>query len=272
MAFQRVNGLSIHHDVVGTGPPLALIFGYRLHGAAWPEAFVQRLARRFSVLTFDNRGAGLSEKPAAGYDLHVMAGDLLGPLDHLSWSKAHVLGFSMGGAIAQELAIRHPKRLDRLVLFATFAGGLYGVRAPRPVLRLLFELDGLSPEDAARQLWPVTYAADYLNANAQAIEAQMRREIAYPTPSHAARAQREAIQAFSTTFRLEQIRAETLVATGTEDIIIPPENSRRLAHRIPNARLVMFPHLGHRAVWEAPKETADVVLDFLREREQRNST
>jgi pimeloyl-ACP methyl ester carboxylesterase len=167
-------------------PPLALIIGYPLHGAAWPEAFVERLATRFSVLTFDNRGTGQSEKPSSGYDLHIMAGDLLGLLHHLSWSKPHVLGFSMGGAIAQEFAIRHPERLDRLVLFATFPGGLYGVRAPWPVLRRLFELDGLFPEDAAKQLWPVTYAADYLNANAEAAEAQMHREIAYPTPSHAA--------------------------------------------------------------------------------------
>jgi pimeloyl-ACP methyl ester carboxylesterase len=263
MAFQRINGLDIHYDVVGAGPPLALIIGYRLHGAAWPEAFVERLATQFSVLTFDNRGTGRSEKPSSGYDLHLMAGDLLGLLDHLSWSKAHLLGFSMGGAIAQEFAIRHPERLDRLVLFATFPGGLYGVRAPWPVLRRLFELDGLSPEDAAKQLWPVTYATNYLNANAEAAEAQMRREIAYPTPSDVARAQREAIQAFSTTFRLERIRAETLVATGTEDRLIPPENSRRLAHRIPNSRLTMFPDLGHRAIWEAPVQIADVVIDFL---------
>jgi 3-oxoadipate enol-lactonase len=83
MAVQRVNGLNLHYDLLGAGPPLALIIGYRLHGAAWPEAFVGRLARRFSVLTFDNRGTGRSEKPSAGYHLHVMAGDLLGLFDYL---------------------------------------------------------------------------------------------------------------------------------------------------------------------------------------------
>jgi pimeloyl-ACP methyl ester carboxylesterase len=110
-------------------------------------------------------------------------------------------------------------------------------------------LDGLSAEEAARQVWPVTYSSHYLRANLEAVEMQMRREIAQPTPARVARAQREAIQAFSTTFRLEQIRAETLVATGADDMLVPPENSRRLAHRIPNAKLVTIPSLGHRAIW-----------------------
>jgi 3-oxoadipate enol-lactonase len=263
MAFHEVNGVNIRYEVVGRGPPLALIIGYRLHGGAWPEVFVDKLSEQFSVLTFDARGTGRSDKPGSGYDLHVIATDVLGLLDHLGWPKAHILGFSMGGAIAQELAIRHPDRVERLVLFATFPGGLYGVRASWPILRRLFELDGLSPEEAARQVWPVTYAPGYLSANAKAIEAQMRREIAYPTPPHAARAQREAIQAFSTTFRLEQIRAETLVATGADDILVPPENSLRLAHRIPNAKLTTIPSLGHRAIWEAPEETARFITDFL---------
>jgi pimeloyl-ACP methyl ester carboxylesterase len=263
MAFQRVNGITLRYEVAGRGPPLALIIGYRLHGAAWPEEFIERLARRFSVLSFDHRGTGLSDKPESGYELHTMASDLVGLFGHLGWPKAHILGFSMGGAIAQELAIRYPERAARLVLFATFPGGLYGVRAPWPVLRCLFELDGLSPEEAARQVWPVTYASDYLSANLDAVETQMHREIAYPTPPYAARAQREAIQAFSTTFRLEQIRAETMVATGAEDILVPPENSRRLAHRIPNARRTIIPGLGHRAIWEAPEEIAEIVTHFL---------
>src|SRR3954447_2246298 len=174
MAVQRVNGLNLRYEVVGAGPPLGLVIGYRLHGAAWPQTFIEKLARQFSVLTFDNRGTGLSDKPVSGYELHTMAEDVLGLFEHLSWPKAHILGFSMGGAIAQEFAIRHPERVDRLVLFATFPGGLYGVRAPRPVLRRLFDLEELSPEEATRQMWPVTYATDYLDTHREEVEAQMR--------------------------------------------------------------------------------------------------
>src|ERR671916_2353577 len=122
MPFLSENGVSLRYEVTGQGPPLCLIIGYRLHGAAWPQSFIERLGRHFTVLTFDNRGTGLSDKPASGYGLDVMAADVVGLLDELGWAKAHVLGFSMGGAIAQELAFRRPERIDRLVLFATFPG------------------------------------------------------------------------------------------------------------------------------------------------------
>jgi len=240
-----------------------LIIGYRLHGAAWPKAFVDSLAGHFTVLTFDNRGTGLSEKPASDYALDIMAADVAGLLDGLGWTSAHVLGFSMGGAIAQELAIRNPDRVARLVLFATFPGGLFGIPAPWPVLRRLFVIEGLSPEQAARQVWPVTYSAKYLAAHPDVVEAQMLREIDHPTPDHAARGQSAAIRAFSSGLRLSQIRNETLVATGTEDALVPPGNSRILASRIPGARLALLPGLGHRAIWEAPEEMAELIGDFL---------
>src|SRR5215213_7413771 len=272
MPFLSANGVTLHSEVTGDGPPLCLIIGYRLHGAAWPTDFVESLARHFSVLTFDNRGTGLSEKPPHGYGLHTMAADVAGLFDGLGWARAHVLGFSMGGAIAQELAIRHPERVDRLVLFATFPGGLLGIPAAWPVLRRLFNVEGLSPEEAARQVWPVTYPAAYLAAHPEAVEAQMRREIAHPTPDHAARGQGAALRAFSSGLRLSQIRAETLVATGSEDQLVPPGNARILANGIPGARLAVLPGLGHRAIWEAPEDTAALVRRFLAQESVSNSS
>jgi 3-oxoadipate enol-lactonase len=263
MAVLSANGVALRYEVTGAGPPLCLIIGYRLHGAAWPDVFVESLAQRFSVLTFDNRGTGLSDKPADDYGIPTMAADVIGLLDGLGWARAHVLGFSMGGAIAQELAIRHPERVGRLVLFATFPGGLLGIPAPWPVLRRLFDVEGLSPEEAARQVWPVTYSAAYLAARPEAVEAQMRREVAYPTPDHAARGQGAALRAFSSGLRLSRIRAETLVATGGEDALVPPGNARILASGIPGARLAVLPGLGHRAIWEAPEDTAALISRFL---------
>src|SRR3954465_3777944 len=263
MAFLSANGVRLRYEVTGTGRPLCLIIGYRLHGAAWPDVFVESLAQRFSVLTFDNRGTGLSDKPADDYGIPTMAADVIGLLDGLGWARAHVLGFSMGGAIAQELAIRHPERVNRLVLFATFPGGLLGIPAPWPVLRRLFDVEGLPPEGAGRRVWPVTYSAAYLAARPEAVEAQMRREVAYPTPDHAARGQGAALRAFSSGLRLSRIRAETLVATGSEDALVPPGNARILASGIPGARLAVLPGLGHRAIWEAPEAPATLVSAFL---------
>src|SRR3954469_24932544 len=272
MAFLSANGVSLHYEVTGAGPPLCLIIGYRLHGAAWPDVFLESLAQRFSVLTFDNRGTGRSDKPADDYGIPTMAADVIGLLDGLGWARAHVLGFSMGGAIAQELAIRSPERVDRLVLFATFPGGLLGIPAPWPVLRRLFDVEGLSPEGAARQVWPVTYSAAYLGAHPEAVEAQMRREIAHPTPDHAARGQGAAVRAFSSGLRLSRIRAETLVATGGEDALVPPGNARILASGIPGARLAVLPSLGHRAIWEAPEDMRALISEFLAQESVSNSS
>jgi pimeloyl-ACP methyl ester carboxylesterase len=173
----------------------------------------------------------------------------------------------MGGAVAQELAIRYPDRVDRLALFASFAGYCFTIPAPWWIQRRLFDVEGLTAEEAAKQVWPVTYTAQYLRENRLTVDAQMRREIAHPTPDHVARGQRAGLRGFSSGFRLWRLRAKTLVVTGAEDQIIPPGNSRILALAIPDARLQSIPELGHRAIWEAPEEMADLVIEFLTARD-----
>src|ERR1700721_3104265 len=119
MPFATSNGLSLYYDIVGEGPAVCLINGYRLSSVAWPPGFIPRLATRFSVISFDNRGTGRSDKPPTGYEFGNMAKDVVGLLDTLGLSRVHLFGFSMGGAIAQEVAIRHAARIDRLILFGT---------------------------------------------------------------------------------------------------------------------------------------------------------
>jgi pimeloyl-ACP methyl ester carboxylesterase len=200
-----------------------------------------------------------------------MARDAAGLIESVGFHRAHVLGFSMGGAIAQELALRSPNSVDRLVLFSTFAGFGFTVPAQRWVQKRLFDVEGLSAEEAARQVWPVTYSPEYLKANQQTVEAQMYREIEHPTPDHVARGQRTGLRAFSTGFRLWQIGAKTLVAAGAGDQIVPPANSQILANAIAGARLQYLSGLGHRAIWEAPKEAAELVTDFLTSRDVRHT-
>jgi 3-oxoadipate enol-lactonase len=263
MPFVISNGLSLYYDIVGEGPAVCLINGYRLGGAAWPPGFIPRLATRLSVISFDNRGTGRSDKPAAGYDFSNMAKDVVGLLDDLGLERAHLFGFSMGGAIAQEVAIRDAGRIDRLILFGTFCGGIWAEPASYAVFKRLLPAEDQSPEDAARQAWPVTYSPEYLAANAEAVEQQMRRELEHPTPTFVAEQQMEALRKFDTYRDLPSIRAPTLVATGAHDVLVKPRNSEILASRIPNSRLERLADLGHRAIWEAPEEIADLIGDFL---------
>ena len=263
MPYARTPEVSLYYEAIGDGPPLCLISGYRQSSAAWPRQFVARLASQYQTLIFDNRGTGRSDKPQGGYEFGHQARDVVGLLNHLGIPMAHVLGFSMGGAIAQEVAIRHAERVDRLVLFGTFCGGLLAEPAPWSVLRRLFVTEGLSPEQAARQAWPVTYSPGYLAANADATEQQMHRELEYPTPAFVTQQQMHALRRFDRYRDLPRIRAATLVATGADDLLVKPRNSVILASCIPNARLELLADLGHRAIWEAPEEMAELIGDFL---------
>ena len=263
MPFSTRTKVSLYYYVVGDGPALCLINGYRLSGAAWPPAFIARLSARCCVISFDNRGTGRSDKPATGYEFGDMATDVIQLLDSLGLPRVHLFGFSMGGAIAQEIAIRYAERIDRLVLFGTFCGGIWAEPASYAVFKRLLAAENQSPEEAARQAWPVTYSPEYLAANADAVEQQMRRELEHPTPMFVAQRQMEALRKFDRYRDLPSIRAHTLVATGTHDVLVKPRNSQILASRIPNARLELLADLGHRAIWEAPEEMADLVGDFL---------
>ena len=201
MPLAPANGTVLHYETAGEGPALCLIAGFRQSSAAWPRVFVDRMARRHRVITFDNRGTGRSPPTAGGYALDNQARDVTGLLDALGLARAHLLGFSMGGAIAQAVATGHPDRVNRLILFGTFCGGPWATPAPWSVLCRLFVTEQLTPEQAARRAWPVTYATDYLAANPQAVEQQMRRELEHPTPEFVARHQSEAIRRFDGTAR-----------------------------------------------------------------------
>jgi 3-oxoadipate enol-lactonase len=263
MPFSTTNEVSLYYDVFGEGPALCLINGYRLSGSAWPQSFIARLADRCSVISFDNRGTGRSSKPDDGYEFGNLAKDVVGLLDDLRVPRAHLLGFSMGGAIAQEVAIRYANRVDRLILFGAFCGGIWSEPAAFSVFRRLIITEHQTPEEAARQAWPVTYAPDYLAANADAAEQQLRRELEYPTPMFVAQRQMEALRQFDRYHDLPRIDANTLVAAGTLDVLVKPRNAVILASRIPNARLELLADLGHRAIWEAPEEMAELIGDFL---------
>jgi 3-oxoadipate enol-lactonase len=229
MQAVSVNGINLAYCVQGAGPPLVLIMGYRLNSGAWPQEFIASLALRFTVITPDNRGTGFSDKPVTGYALSNMAFDICCLLDHLGVGRTHVLGYSMGGAIAQELVCRHPERVESLVLCATLCGGPLAVYAKPAASAVMRNLDGLTPEQAARRIWPITYAPDYLLAHRDKAEQQMSRELTIPTPLHAADLQFQAFADFDSSPVLPIVGVPTLVVTGDRDKLIPSRNSEIIA-------------------------------------------
>jgi pimeloyl-ACP methyl ester carboxylesterase len=240
MRFARANGVRLAYRVQGEGPPLVLIMGYRLNSEAWPAWFIETLTRQFTVITLDNRGTGQSDKPVTGYAIANMARDVFELLGELRITSAYLLGYSMGGAIAQEFVRQFPERGRGLILCATMCGGLQATYARQSVVRVMRNLDGLTPEEVARRIWKVTYASDYLENNRELVGKQMRREIAHPTPLHAADLQFQAFAEFDGSKALADIGCPTLLLTGEIDELISPQNSRMMVKLINGADWSLF--------------------------------
>ena len=259
----RCNDVELRVEEVGSGAPLLLIMGL---GASLETWVAQRdaFAARHRVVMFDNRGAGGSECPPPPWSVPEMAADAVGVLDALGIERAHVLGVSMGGMIAQELAIRWPERIDRLVLAVSFA-------RPDPVRRafLLFrrwarfqDID-LVQEGIANLPWLVSPRV--LNDPARLEEILgVVGAMPFMAPEAYAR-QIDAILEHDTLARLDGVRAPTLVLAAAEDVLTPVYLSREIADAIRGARLVVLPRGNHAVQLEEPTAFNAAVLEFLSE-------
>ncbi len=266
MPKARVRDVNLHYDVRGAGDPIVMIMGLGASSAAWDPRLVEDLARSFSVVTFDNRGTGQSDKPDIPYSLEMFADDTAGLMDTLGLRRAHIFGVSMGGMIAQEFALRHPGRLQTLTLGCTTAGGAHAVPPPPESLAILTApREGVPADEIIRRGWPLGYTPEYIRDHRDELEAAIPRLLEHPTPPYAFKRQLEATYTLKTWDRLPQIKAPTLVITGARDVLIPSRNSELLAQRIPGARLHLIANAGHAFMGQARAEFVRVFVPFLKE-------
>ncbi len=242
MPFARVNGLDLYWERRGAGEPLLFISGTGADLRHKPNVFDGPLAKAFDVLAYDQRGLGRSGKPDTPYSMADYGDDAAGLMDAIGWTRAGVVGVSFGGMVAQELVLRHPDRVSRLVLACTSPGGAGGASYP------FHQIEHLKGEARARHLIPISdtrHDAAWAEAHRE-VHAQM---VAFGSvdpykdePGHAAGAHRqlEARAGHDTWDRLAQIACPTLIAGGRYDGIALPETQERMAARIPGARLRFF--------------------------------
>jgi 3-oxoadipate enol-lactonase len=261
--------ISINYAMHGSGTPLLLINGFGGSSAGWRPEFVAGLARSFQVIAFDNRGTGQSDKPDAPTSIAQMADDAAALLDALNVRRAHVMGISMGGMIAQEMVLRHPAQVLGLVLGCTNCGAPNSVPASQETVNLLMIPEGMDPREAARRAWPSGFTPEFIAANQEFLEAQLDRTLAYPTPLETRTRQMMAIREWNSHDRLEQVSAPTLVITGDRDVLIPPDNSRIISERIAGSRLHIIPDAAHVFPSSHPNETVEAVTSFLQAVEQK---
>ena len=257
---------SIYFETLGDArnPPLLLVMGLAVSSKAW-DRLPELMSRRFQVLVFDNRGTGRSGRRGFAYRMRDLADDAAAVLEAAGVPSAHVFGISMGGMIAQELALRHPERVRSLALGATIASFRKGHRAP---LRSVWDLIALNlgytaPERLARLL----VSADWDARNPDGALKWIRR--AEPAGFRIALAQFLAVARHHTLSRLSQIRAPTLVLTGDADRLVPMRNSEVLAQAIPRARLVVLHGAGHCFPLEQEEATVRALTDHFLAAESR---
>lgn len=266
MPTARINDIDIYYEEHGSGEPLLLIMGWGGNATTWNPQ-LPGLAERYHVIAFDNRGVGRTSAPDEPYTIRQMAADTLGLLDALGVPKAHVFGISMGGMVAQELALAHPERVGTLVLGCTSPGGsrAAGFDYLQKEITNFHDAVGNGGPDLAwfseflKRLW--TDAA--LTRSDPHLQDFVLSLIRFPPTPQGLRNQAGAVSAHDTFDRLHQIRLPTLVITGDKDELIDFENSFVLAERIPDAELRIFAGLKHAFHLEEPQLVNSVIIEFI---------
>jgi pimeloyl-ACP methyl ester carboxylesterase len=236
---------------------LLLIQGLGYGRWSW-DPVVPALAQRYRVLWFDNRGIGDSDKPEGPYTAKLMAADALQVLDEAGIERAHVLGASLGGMIAQEVAAGSPERVDKLVLCCTTPGGPTTVPMPDVTVQLFAEAATLAPDVALRRFVVNALGSDPAD---ELVEELYQRRVANPPDPAGWQSQAAAGLTFAGADGA--IDAPTLVVTGTEDNVVDPRNADVVASRIPGARVERLDGAGHLFFWEQPDAFVRIVSGFL---------
>jgi len=275
MSTAKVGAIDMYYEEQGSGDPLLLIMGLAADSQAWLFQ-VPDFAAHYRTITFDNRGVGRSSKPAGPYSIAGMADDAAGLLDELKIERAHVVGVSMGGMIAQELALQHPSRVRGLVLACTFPEPDEGVRRTREQSlselggsvgtdgKVALDLSKIDPMMVFQSLMPRVFTPAFLMSELPKLMQLFGGALQWGISLDAIMAQVEATIAHRTTDRLHQIKAPTLVITGDADNLIPPANSDVIARAIPGAKLVKIPGGSHGFNFETPELFNREILSFLR--------
>jgi 3-oxoadipate enol-lactonase len=263
MSRVEVPGGELHVEEHGEGFALLLIQG--LGYAVWAWRFqVPAFAEHWRTVAFDNRGTGRSFKPRGPYTIELLADDAAAVLDGLEIERAHVLGLSMGGYIAQTLALRRPELVRSLVLCGTGPGRPTHEPIPSKTLDLWLANAHLPPEEYARATMHLSFAPGWADANPDLYDELLAARLEFPTPPECWGAQYEACVRFvEAGAPVEKIGVPTLVVHGDADNVVPVSNGRALARRIPQAELVELPGHGHLALMEDPDHFNAAVIRFL---------
>jgi 3-oxoadipate enol-lactonase len=264
----RRGGVGLAWESVGSGPAVLLVPGYGMTRQGWWRT-VPVLARRFRVLMFDGRGIGDSDPAALPYGIAELADDAVAILDDAGVDRAHVYGLSLGGMVAQEIALRHPDRLGALVLGATTPGGPRSVPGDAVALSLFARSAAMPVEEAAWAAVPHLYAERTRRRRGGLIAEDVATRLQQGAGSYTRTQQLLAAASHNAHDRLAQITAPTFVVHGAQDTIVPVANARLLHAGLRGSTLRIWPRAGHLYVSEEPRADREVARFLARHSPRR---
>jgi 3-oxoadipate enol-lactonase len=255
--------VTIHWESHGDKEPLLLISGVGGGTWTWDEG-IAAWSSHFRVIVFDNIGAGRSSMPDRPYTMMEMADHAALVLDAAGVEQTGVVGLSMGGMIAQELVLRHPNRVRRLVLGSTHCGGSRRIPPDPDIIKQFADNKGLSPEQIFDKNLLLLVTPQFLKKGSDVLKRYKERELKAPIqPDYALKGQLDAIAGFDACGRIHNIKVPTLILTAELDKLVPPENSHILSDRIPGAVEKSFAGAGHLIHLECAREFHEIVRQFF---------
>lgn len=264
----RVQAGTVHinYETFGQGDPLLLIMGFGMPGAAWAPTLP--FFGGFKSIYFDNRGTGYSDKPEGPYSVPDMAEDASNLLKTLGIARAKVYGVSMGGMIAQELTLRHPEQVGKVVLGCTTPGGPRASRAADDVLAALmqgFQMMASNPDKGLEIIMPTLFPPEFIAVHPELKPLMLAAmKMAPPTPPETAERARAGIMDFDVYNRLGQIKCPVMIVHGDKDILVPPANAALIKSRVPQAEVFIIPGAGHSYAVADPIGIHRRITDWLR--------
>jgi 3-oxoadipate enol-lactonase len=253
--------IELHYERAGSGEPLLLIQGMTGTHMSWGRPFLSRLEQHFDCISYDHRGIGYSSRTHEPFTIAELAGDAAGLLEALGIERAHVLGISMGGMVAQNLALAYPELLRSLTLGCTYCGGPGSqLMAPDDFQRLVEALASGNQERVFRATWELNLSPGF-RADESRYAAFEEMAESVPVPQETVQLQMQALVAHDTNARLPGLELPALVVHGTVDRVLPFVNGAQIAALMPNAQLERLEDVGHMFWWEQPERSAELIRE-----------
>ena len=257
----RAGDINIAYKEFGRGEPLIMIMGYSATMDLWSPRVIRALAAHYRVIIFDNRGMGLTSASDKEFSIELFADDTARLMDALGIKRAHVLGYSMGTGIAQELVLRYPQKVSKLILYAADCGGKEGINPTPETLHQLTDTT-CSPQERADRLIKLILPEEWLKKHPD-----LQNYLPFPKEpisNENINRQTKAMLGWNGAFsRLAQIKQQTLLIAGTEDVLTPPENSLLMVQHIPRVWLIQIKGGGHGLMYQWPDRFSKCLLVFL---------